>query len=87
MYIKTKDATDLNEGVTDWMTFLPQVYNADSIGYRPDLIKKPITEWKELIARPWKGGTINTAIEYAHSKYTDYSVQIPTSIYAGRSRS
>lgn len=55
MYIKTKDATDLNEGVTDWMTFLPQVYNADSIGYRPDLIKKPITEWKELINPEYKG--------------------------------
>jgi putative spermidine/putrescine transport system substrate-binding protein len=55
MYIKTKEATDLNEGVTDWMTFLPQVYNADSIGYRPDLIKKPITEWKELINPEYKG--------------------------------
>lgn len=55
MYIKTKDATELNEGVTDWMTFLPQVYNADSIGYRPDLIKKPITEWKELINPEYKG--------------------------------
>ncbi len=55
MYIKSKDATDLNEGVTDWMTFLPQVYNADSIGYRPDLIKKPITEWKELINPEYKG--------------------------------
>jgi putative spermidine/putrescine transport system substrate-binding protein len=55
MYISSKDATDLHEGVTDWMTFLPQVYNADSIGYRPDLIKKPITEWKELINPEYKG--------------------------------
>lgn len=55
MYITRKDATDLHEGVTDWMTFLPQVYNADSIGYRPDLIKTPITEWKELINPAYKG--------------------------------
>jgi putative spermidine/putrescine transport system substrate-binding protein len=55
MYITKKDATDLHEGVTDWMTFLPQVYNADSIGYRPDLIKTPITEWKELINPAYKG--------------------------------
>ena len=37
MYIKDAAATDLHDGVTDWATFLPQVYNADSIGYRPDL--------------------------------------------------
>ena len=41
--------------MTEWATFLPQVYNADSIGYRPDLIKKPITEWKELINPEYKG--------------------------------
>src|SRR5689334_7164470 len=55
MYISKPDATELHEGVTDWCTFLPQVYNADSIGYRPDLIKKPITEWKELINPEYKG--------------------------------
>ncbi|MBI1396265.1 MAG: extracellular solute-binding protein [Betaproteobacteria bacterium] len=55
MYITKPDATDLHEGVTDWMTFLPQVYNADSIGYRPDLIKHPVTEWKELINPKFKG--------------------------------
>ena len=55
MYITKPDATDLHEGVTDWMTFLPQVYNADSIGYRPDLIKREITEWKELINPEFKG--------------------------------
>lgn len=37
MYISKPDATDLHDGVTAWATFLPQVYNADSMGYRPDL--------------------------------------------------
>jgi len=55
MYISKPDATELHEGVTEWATFLPQVYNADSMGYRPDLIKKPITEWKELINPEYKG--------------------------------
>ena len=55
MYIEKKDATELHAGVTDWMTFLPQVYNADSMGYRPDLIKREITEWKELINPEFKG--------------------------------
>ncbi|MBN9524641.1 MAG: extracellular solute-binding protein [Alphaproteobacteria bacterium] len=55
MYIAKPDATDLHEGVTGWMTFLPQVYNADSIGYRPDLVGHAVTEWKELIDPKFKG--------------------------------
>ena len=55
MYIESKDATDLHEGVTEWATFLPQVYNADSIGYRPDLVDAPVTQWKELIDPKYKG--------------------------------
>lgn len=55
MYITAPDATELHEGVTDWMTFLPQVYNADSIGYRPDLVGHEVTEWKELIDPKYKG--------------------------------
>jgi putative spermidine/putrescine transport system substrate-binding protein len=55
MYISKPDAAELHEGVTAWATFLPQVYNADSMGYRPDLIKKEITEWKELINPAYKG--------------------------------
>ncbi len=49
------DATDLHEGVTEWATFLPQVYNADSIGYRPDLVGHNVTEWKDLIDPKFKG--------------------------------
>jgi putative spermidine/putrescine transport system substrate-binding protein len=48
MYVESKDSTKIVEGVHDWMTFLPQVYNADSMGYRPDLIGRKITEWREL---------------------------------------
>jgi putative spermidine/putrescine transport system substrate-binding protein len=55
MYVSKPDSTDLHDGVTDWCTFLPQVYNADSIGYRPDLIKRPITEWKDLISPEFRG--------------------------------
>jgi len=55
MYIESKDATDIHEGVTEWATFLPQVYNADSIGYRPDLVERPVTQWKELIDPAYKG--------------------------------
>lgn len=55
MYIEKPDSTDLHEGVTEWATFLPQVYNADSIGYRPDLVGFEVTEWKHLIDPKFKG--------------------------------
>jgi putative spermidine/putrescine transport system substrate-binding protein len=55
MYISKPADTELHEGVTDYMTFLPQVYNADSIGYRPDLVGHEVTEWKELIDPKFKG--------------------------------
>jgi hypothetical protein len=55
MYIAKADSNDLHEGVTDWATFLPQVYNADSIGYRPDLVDHPVTEWKDLLDPKYKG--------------------------------
>jgi putative spermidine/putrescine transport system substrate-binding protein len=55
MYISKPDSTDLHDGVTEWATFLPQVYNADSIGYRPDLVGHEVTEWKDLIDPKFKG--------------------------------
>ncbi|HUC67749.1 MAG TPA: extracellular solute-binding protein [Stellaceae bacterium] len=55
MYIEKKDSTKIVEGVHDWMTFLPQVYNADSIGYRPDIVGHPVTHWKDLIDPKYKG--------------------------------
>src|SRR6266545_1923370 len=55
MYIAKPNATELHDGVTEWATFLPQVYNADSIGYRPDLVGHEVTEWKDLIDPKFKG--------------------------------
>jgi putative spermidine/putrescine transport system substrate-binding protein len=55
MYIDAKDSTKIVEGVHDWMTFLPQVFNADSIGYRPDLVDHPITQWKDLLDPKFAG--------------------------------
>jgi putative spermidine/putrescine transport system substrate-binding protein len=43
MYIDKPNATELHDGVTEWATFLPQVYNVDSIGYCPDLIDHEAT--------------------------------------------
>ena len=40
---------------TQWMTLIPTVYNADTLGIRPDLIKRPIDIWTELLNPEFKG--------------------------------
>jgi putative spermidine/putrescine transport system substrate-binding protein len=55
MYIEDRLSNKIAEGVHDWMTFMPQVYNADSIGYRPDLVGHTVTRWKELLDPKYKG--------------------------------
>jgi putative spermidine/putrescine transport system substrate-binding protein len=37
------------------MTLIPTVYNADTLGIRPDLIKRPISSWAELLNPEFKG--------------------------------
>ncbi|SHG64950.1 putative spermidine/putrescine transport system substrate-binding protein [Kaistia soli DSM 19436] len=40
---------------TDWITLIPTTYNADTLGIRPDLIKRPIDSWAELLNPEFKG--------------------------------
>ena len=40
---------------TQWMALIPTVYNADTLGIRPDLIKRPIDSWAELLNPEFKG--------------------------------
>jgi putative spermidine/putrescine transport system substrate-binding protein len=44
-------------GKTDWATFVPSVYNADTLGIRPDLVGREITSWGDLLAPEFKGKT------------------------------
>jgi putative spermidine/putrescine transport system substrate-binding protein len=39
---------------SQWMTVIPTVYNADTLGIRPDLIKRPIESWGELLNPEFK---------------------------------
>ena len=38
-----------------WMTLIPTIYNADTLGIRPDLIGRPISNWSELMNPEFKG--------------------------------
>lgn len=40
---------------TDYMTLIPTIYNADTLGIRPDLIGRPIESWAELLNPEFKG--------------------------------
>jgi putative spermidine/putrescine transport system substrate-binding protein len=40
---------------TQYMSLIPTTYNADTLGIRPDLIKRPITTWAELLNPEFKG--------------------------------
>ncbi len=40
---------------TQWMTLIPTIYNADTLGIRPDLIGRPIEHWSELLNPEFKG--------------------------------
>jgi len=52
-----ENPTDRNfaKGETNWYTMVPTIYNADTLGIRPDLIKRPINSWTELLNPEFKG--------------------------------
>ncbi|MFM2120351.1 MAG: hypothetical protein RL722_1819 [Pseudomonadota bacterium] len=55
MYLDKPDAKAFAKDPTRFMTLIPTVYNADTLGIRPDLIKRPIESWKELLNPEFKG--------------------------------
>ncbi len=55
-YWADKEGTKLSHfQATDWMTGIPMVYNADTLGMRPDLVGRKIEHWHELLNPEFKG--------------------------------
>ncbi|MGH6930622.1 MAG: ABC transporter substrate-binding protein [Dongiaceae bacterium] len=54
-YLASPDAREFNDGPTEWATGIPTVYNADTLGIRPDVINRPIEQWHELLNPEFKG--------------------------------
>jgi putative spermidine/putrescine transport system substrate-binding protein len=55
MYRDAVDAKAFTKGPTDWASFCPGVYNADTLGIRPDLVGREISSWADLISPDFKG--------------------------------
>jgi putative spermidine/putrescine transport system substrate-binding protein len=55
MFLEGEHSTKFAKGVTEWVTLIPTTYNADTLGIRPDLIKRPINSWAELLNPEFKG--------------------------------
>lgn len=49
------EGTDFVAEESGWMTLIPTIYNADTLGIRPDLINRPINNWSELLNPEFKG--------------------------------
>ncbi|ACL55148.1 ABC transporter substrate-binding protein [Methylobacterium nodulans] len=54
-YLEGQNSTKFAASATEWITLIPTTYNADTLGIRPDLIKRPIASWKELLNPEFKG--------------------------------
>lgn len=55
LYLEGETSTKFAAEPTEWVTLIPTVYNADTLGIRPDLIKRPISSWAELLNPEFKG--------------------------------
>jgi putative spermidine/putrescine transport system substrate-binding protein len=56
-FVEAADSTTFAKEPTNWFTMVPTIYNADTLGIRPDLIGRPITNWKDILDPAFKGKT------------------------------
>ena len=57
MYLKGQDSKEFSSTPTEWATMIPFQYNADTLGYRPDLVGRKIETWADLFDPAFKGKT------------------------------
>ena len=54
-FVEGPGGTEFVDNESGWMTLIPTIYNADTLGIRPDLIGRPISNWSELLNPEFKG--------------------------------
>ena len=56
-YVDAPGDTTFAAGETGWFTMVPTIYNADTLGIRPDLVGREITTWADIMDPAFKGKT------------------------------
>ncbi len=57
LYATDASGQKFHDGPTEWLTGVPTVTNADTLGIRPDLVERKITSWGDLLSPDFKGKT------------------------------
>ncbi|TBV09458.1 ABC transporter substrate-binding protein [Phytopseudomonas dryadis] len=56
-FVESADSLKFASEPTRWMTLVPTIYNADTLGIRPDLVGRPIGNWRDIMDPAFKGKT------------------------------
>ena len=56
-YVDAPDSKTFAAGETGWFTMVPTIYNADTLGIRPDLVGREISTWADIMDPAFKGKT------------------------------
>ncbi|WP_026619698.1 putative spermidine/putrescine transport system substrate-binding protein (plasmid) [Ensifer sp. WSM1721] len=56
-FVDALDSKTFAKEPTQWMTLIPTIYNADTLGIRPDLVGRDITTWADIMDPAFKGKT------------------------------
>ncbi len=56
-YVNAPGETTFATSETGWFTMVPTIYNADTLGIRPDLVGREITSWADIMDPAFKGKT------------------------------
>lgn len=54
-FVEKPGAKTFAKEPTQWMTMVPTIYNADTLGIRPDLVGREITSWADIMDPAFKG--------------------------------
>lgn len=54
-FVEGQESKAFAKEPTQWMTMVPTIYNADTLGIRPDLVGREITTWADIMDPKFKG--------------------------------
>ena len=83
-FVEGKTATKFAPHPTEWMTLIPTIYNADTLGIRPDLVGRPIRNWSDLVDPAFKGKTAILSILVSASWTRDGDESVGTLKYGDK---